>query len=231
MFLTLTGAEALYADMGHFGRSAIRIDWFPLVMPALLLNYFGQGALVLADPAAASDPFFLLFPGPLLWPAVALATAATVIASQAVISGAFTLVQQATQFGLLPRLDVRQTSDEEAGQIYVSQVNWLLAAAVIALVLGFGSSEALAAAYGVSVAGTMVATTLLVGAVARNRWGWGWPAVAAAVGGFGLLDLAFFAANLHKIPEGGWFPLLAAAAMAMMLVWRRGRAALLARRE
>ena len=232
VFLALTGAEALYADMGHFGRGAIRVDWFAFVMPALLLNYFGQAALVLGNPAAASDPFFLMFPGWFLIPAVALAAAATVIASQAVISGAFTLVQQAIQFGLLPRLDIRQTSEEAAGQIYVPQMNWLLAAAVLALVFGFGSSAALAAAYGISVAGTMLATTLLLAAVARARWGWGWPAVVALALPFLLLDLAFLLANAHKIPEGGWFPLVVgAAALTLVLVWRRGRAALLARRD
>ena len=232
VFLALTGAEALYADMGHFGRGAIRIDWFAFVMPALLLNYFGQAALVLGDPAAASEPFFLMFPGWFLLPAVALAAAATVIASQAVISGAFTLVQQAIQFGLLPRLDIRQTSEEAAGQIYVPQMNWLLAAAVLALVFGFGSSAALAAAYGISVAGTMVATTLLLAAVARARWGWGWPAVTALAAPFLLLDVVFLLANAHKIPEGGWFPLVVGVAvLTLALVWRRGRAALLARRD
>jgi KUP system potassium uptake protein len=162
VFLALTGGEALYADMGHFGRRAIRINWFVLVMPALVLNYLGQGALVLGDPAAPANPFFLLFPGWLLIPAVVLTTAATIIASQAVISGAFALVQQAIQLGVLPRLEVRQTSDESAGQVYVPQVNWLLAAAVLALVFGFRSSDALANAYGIAVAGDMLVTTLLV---------------------------------------------------------------------
>lgn len=232
VFLALTGAEALYADMGHFGRGAIRIDWFAFVMPALLLNYFGQAALVLGNPAAAAEPFFLMFPGWFLIPAVALAAAATVIASQAVISGAFTLVQQAIQFGLMPRLDIRQTSEEAAGQIYVPQMNWLLAVAVLALVFGFGSSAALAAAYGISVAGTMVATTLLLAAVARARWGWSWPAVTALAMPFLLLDMVFLLANAHKIPDGGWFPLMVGAAvLTLALVWRRGRAALLRRRD
>src|SRR5215213_4812303 len=231
-FLALTGGEALYADMGHFGRRAIRIDWFALVMPALVLNYLGQAALVLDDPAAAANPFFALFPGPLLYPAVALATAATVIASQAVISGAFALVQQAIQLGAVPRLEVRQTSEETAGQVYVPQVNWLLAAAVLALVLGFRSSEALANAYGIAVAGDMLVTTLLMVAVARGHWGAPWPLVAAVGAPFLLLDLAFVAGNLHKIPAGGWFPLLVgAAALGLMLLWRRGRAVLLARRD
>ena len=231
-FLALTGGEALYADMGHFGRHAIRIDWFRLVMPALVLNYLGQAALVLDDPAAAADPFFRLFPGPLLYPAVALATAATVIASQAVISGAFALVQQAIQLGAVPRLEVRQTSEETVGQVYLPQINWLLAAAVLALVLGFRSSEALANAYGIAVAGDMLVTTLLIMVVAHGHWGLPWPLVAAVAGPFLLLDLAFVAGNLHKIPGGGWFPLLVgAAALTMMLIWRRGRAVLLARRD
>ncbi len=165
-FLALTGGEALYADMGHFGRRAIRVNWFALVMPALVLNYLGQGALVLADPAAAENLFFLLFHGWLLVPAIVLTTAATIIASQAVLSGAFALVQQAIQLGAIPRLDVRQTSDESIGQVYVPQVNWLLAAAVLALVFGFGSSEALANAYGIAVAGDMLVTTVLVATVA-----------------------------------------------------------------
>ncbi len=162
VFLALTGAEALYADMGHFGSRSIRIDWFAIVMPALVLNYLGQGALVLADPSAASQPFFRLFDDRLLWVAVLLSTAATVIASQAVIAGAFTLVQQAIQLGVLPRLSIRQTSAEEAGQIYVAQVNWLLAAVVLLLVFGFRSSDRLANAYGIAVAGDMLVTSVLV---------------------------------------------------------------------
>ncbi len=172
VFLALTGGEALYADMGHFGRDAIRIDWFALVMPALVLNYLGQGALVLADHATASNPFFLLFPVWLLVPVVILTTAATIIASQAVISGAFALVQQAIQLGVLPRLEIRQTSAESAGQVYVPQINWLLAAAVLGLVFGFRSSDALANAYGIAVAGDMLVTTLLVATVARGVWHW-----------------------------------------------------------
>jgi KUP system potassium uptake protein len=231
-FLALTGGEALYADMGHFGRRAIRIDWFAIVMPALVLNYLGQAALVLDDPAAAANPFFGLFPGPLLYLAVALATAATVIASQAVISGAFALVQQAIQLGAVPRLEVRQTSEHTAGQVYLPLINWLLAAAVLGLVLGFRSSEALANAYGIAVAGDMLVTTLLMAVVARGHWGLSWPLVAAVAGPFLVLDLLFVSGNLHKIPHGGWFPLLVgAAALGMMLIWRRGRAALLARRD
>ena len=231
-FLALTGGEALYADMGHFGRRAIRIDWFAVVMPALVLNYLGQAALVLDDPAAGANPFFALFPGPLLYPAVALATAATVIASQAVISGAFALVQQAIQLGAVPRLEVRQTSEETAGQVYLPHVNWLLAAAVLGLVLGFRSSEALANAYGIAVAGDMLVTTLLMVMVARGHWGVPWPLVAAVAAPFLALDLAFVSGNLHKIPAGGWFPLLVGAvALGLMLLWRRGRAVLLARRD
>src|SRR3954469_17923012 len=232
VFLALTGGEALYADMGHFGRHAIRVDWFALVMPALVLNYLGQGALVLADPAAAANPFFLLFPTWLLLPVVLLATAATVIASQAVISGAFALVQQAIQLGALPRLEVRQTSEESAGQVYVPQVNWLLAIAVLALVFGFGSSDALANAYGIAVAGDMLVTTILVTTVAHGVWRWPLILVAPVATLFLALDLSFVASNTHKIPDGGWFPLIVGAiALTLMLTWRRGREVALARRE
>ena len=232
VFLALTGGEALYADMGHFGRRAIRIDWFVLVMPALMLNYLGQGALVLAAPAATSNPFFLLFNDRLLLPVVVLATGATVIASQAVISGAFALVQQAIQLGALPRLDVRQTSDETVGQVYVPQVNWLLAAAVLALVFGFRGSDALANAYGIAVAGDMLVTTLLIATVARGIWGWSWLAVVPVMGSFLVLDVIFVSANVHKIPDGGWFPLLVGATtLTLMLCWRRGRAVAFAKRD
>ena len=231
-FLALTGGEALYADMGHFGRRAIRVNWFALVMPALVLNYLGQGALVLANPAAATDPFFLLFPSWLLIPAVALATAATIIASQAVISGAFALVQQGIQLGVLPRMDVRQTSDEAIGQVYVPQINWLLAAAVLALVYGFGSSEKLANAYGIAVSGDMLVTTVLVTVVAVGVWRWPAWLVLPVAGLFLLLDIVFIAANLHKIPGGGWFPLLVGVvSLTLMLTWRRGRDVAFARRS
>ena len=231
VFLALTGGEALYADMGHFGRGAIRIDWFALVLPALVLNYLGQGALVLADPAAAANPFFLLFPGWLLVPAVGLTTLATVIASQAVLSGAFALVQQAIQLGAIPRLEVRQTSEESAGQVYVPQVNWLLAIVVLGLVFGFRSSDALANAYGIAVAGDMTVTTLLVATVARGLWRWPAALVFPVAGLFLALDLTFVAANAHKIPAGGWFPLLVGSvALTLMLVWRKGRAIAFARR-
>jgi KUP system potassium uptake protein len=230
VFLALTGAEALYADMGHFGREPIRLDWFGFVLPALVLNYFGQGALVLAHPEAADSPFFRLFPDWMLYPATLLATAATVIASQAVISGAFSLSQQAMQLSLLPRLDVRQTSERAIGQVYVPQMNWLLMVAVIALVVAFRSSDALAGAYGIAVVGTMLITTVLLAVVARRLWGWSTPVTAALVGFFLLIDLTFLAANVVKIPQGGWFPLLVGVVVfILMSTWRRGRQIILAR--
>ncbi len=230
VFLALTGAEALYADMGHFGRGPIRLDWFAFVLPALVLNYFGQGALVLAHPDAIGSPFFHLFPDWALVPVVLLATAATVIASQAVISGAFSLSQQAMQLGLLPRLDVHQTSDEAIGQVYVPQINWLLMICVLGLVLAFGSSDNLAAAYGIAVAGTMVITTGLLALVARRVWRWSLPVTAVVIGFFLLVDLAFFTANAVKIPQGGWFPLLVGAVVfTLMSTWRRGRQIVLER--
>ena len=230
VFLALTGAEALYADMGHFGRSPIRIDWFAIVLPALVLNYFGQGALILAHPDATDSPFFRLYPDWLLYPITLLATAATVIASQAVISGAFSLSQQAMQLSLLPRLDIRQTSEEAIGQVYVPQINWLLAICVIGLVLGFQSSSALAAAYGIAVVITMLVTTCLLAVVARRVWGWSILLTCAVIGVFLLIDLAFFAANIIKIPQGGWFPLLAGAVVfTIMSTWRRGRQIILER--
>ncbi len=230
VFLAMTGAEALYADMGHFGRGPIRLDWFAFVLPALMLNYFGQGALVLAQPETLDNPFYRMFPVWGLYPIVLLATAATVIASQAVISGAFSLSQQAMQLSLLPRLDVHQTSDEAIGQVYLPQINWLLMVCVIGLVLAFGSSEHLAAAYGVSVAGTMVITTGLLAVVARKIWRWSVPVTAAVIGFFLVVDLAFFAANAIKIPQGGWFPLvIGAVVFALMSTWRRGRQIVLER--
>jgi KUP system potassium uptake protein len=198
----------------------------------LVLNYIGQGALVLADPAAAANPFFLLFPAWLLFPVVLLATAATVIASQAVISGAFALVQQAIQLGVLPRLEVRQTSEHSAGQVYVPQVNWLLVTAVLGLVFGFRSSDALANAYGIAVAGDMLVTTLLVATVALGLWKWPPPVVVPVAGVFLLLDLTFVSANVHKIPDGGWFPLfVGAVSLTAMLSWRKGRAVAFAKRD
>jgi KUP system potassium uptake protein len=232
VFLALTGGEALYADMGHFGRRAIRLDWFLIVMPALVLNYFGQGALVLSNPETASNPFFFQFPDWSLIAVVVLTTAATIIASQAVISGAFALVQQAIQLGVLPRLDVRQTSDDRLGQVYVPQINWFLALAVLGLVLGFRSSDALANAYGIAVAGDMMVTTILVAVVARGVWGWPTPLVLTVAAMFLTLDVTFVSANVHKIPGGGWFPLVVAAvSLTLMLSWRRGRSVALARRE
>jgi KUP system potassium uptake protein len=232
VFLALTGGEALYADMGHFGRTSIRIDWFAFVMPALVLNYFGQGAMVHSNPVASSNPFFLMFPTSLLVPIVILTTAATVIASQAVISGAFALVQQAIQLGALPRLDVIRTSDEAVGQVYVPQVNWLLATAVLGLVFGFRSSDALANAYGIAVAGDMTVTTILVTTAAVVVWKWPLGFVAPVALLFLLLDTTFVVSNAHKIPQGGWFPLLiGSVALTLMLSWRRGREVALAKRE
>ena len=230
VFLALTGAEALYADMGHFGRGPIRLDWLNFVLPALVLNYFGQGALVLSHPEAVASPFFNLFPGWALYPVVLLATAATVIASQAVISGAFSLSHQAMQLSLLPRLDVRQTSKEAIGQVYVPQINWLLMVCVIALVVGFGSSDNLAAAYGIAVAGTMVITTCLLAVVARQLWRWSLPVTIGVIGFFTVVDLAFLTANLAKIVQGGWFPLLIGVVVfTLMSTWRRGRQIVLER--
>jgi KUP system potassium uptake protein len=224
VFLAVTGSEALYADMGHFGARPIRIAWIRLVMPCLLLNYFGQGSLVLADPQAARSPFFLLAPDWLQLPLVVLATAATVIASQAVISGAFSTTSQAIKLGLLPRMRIEHTSTTEAGQIYVPLANWLLLAAVLALVLTFRSSSNLAAAYGIAVALTMAVTTLGVAAVAHRRWDWSAPRLAALFVPLALLEAAFIAANSAKITHGGWFPLLLAAALFILFdTWTRGR--------
>jgi KUP system potassium uptake protein len=224
VFLALTGAEALYADMGHFGSKPIRIAWFWLVMPCLVLNYFGQGALVLTDEKAASNPFFLLAPGWLQFPLVILATAATVIASQAVISGAFSITSQAIKLGYLPRMQVEYTSETEAGQIYVPLINFLLLVAVMLLVVGFGTSSNLAAAYGRAVATTMVVTTLGVFVVARLKWDWPpWKALLAFAPLLAL-DLVFVAANSTKILHGGWFPIVFAASLYMIFAtWKRGR--------
>ena len=231
VFLVVTGGEALYADMGHFGRRPIRVAWFGLVLPALLLNYFGQGALVLEDPAAAANPFYRLAPVWSLYPLVALATAATVIASQALISGAFSLTHQAIQLGYCPRLPVSHTSARESGQIYVAPVNWALMIAACALVVGFGSSANLAAAYGMAVTATMLITTALLCVVARRRWGWGWGVLALAAA-FLPIDLAFLGANLFKLDDGGWFSLLVAAfGFTLMSTWKRGRAVLRERLE
>jgi KUP system potassium uptake protein len=228
--LAITGGEALYADMGHFGRFPIRLAWFAVVMPALLLNYFGQGALILSDPQALDNPFFRMAPDWALLPLVLLSTAATVIASQAVISGAFSMSRQAMQLGLMPQLDVFQTSTLTPGQIYIPQINYLLLIAVVALVLAFGSSSALAAAYGFAVTGTMAVTTVLAGAVARGVWHWRWPAVLAVMAPLLTVDLALFGANALKIPSGGWFPLaIAIVVFTVMTTWRTGRRLVLAR--
>ncbi|MBI4541485.1 MAG: potassium transporter Kup [Gemmatimonadetes bacterium] len=224
VFLVVTGGEALYADMGHFGRRPIRLAWFTVVFPSLLLNYFGQGALLLRDASAAEHPFYRLAPGWALYPVVALATGATVIASQAVISGAFSLTRQAVQLGYLPRITIRHTSAVEIGQIYVPSVNWALLLATIGLVLGFGSSSNLAAAYGVAVALTMIITVALAERVMRDIWRWSWPVVAAIAGSLLIVHLAFLGATAIKIPQGGWFPLVVGAAGYVLLsTWRRGR--------
>jgi KUP system potassium uptake protein len=224
VFLVVTGGEALYADMGHFGKRPIRLAWFALVLPALLLNYFGQAALLLGDPKAAEQPFFLLAPDWALLPLVALATAAAIIASQALISGAFSLTRQAIQLGYCPRLDIEHTSSHEIGQVYVPQVNWVLMVSTIAIVIGFGSSTALAAAYGIAVTLTMVITAMLLHVVATDRWHWP-PVVAFAVTGLFLsVDLAFFGANALKILHGGWLPLVIGAALfTLMTTWKTGR--------
>jgi KUP system potassium uptake protein len=223
VFLVVTGGEALYADMGHFGGTPIRLAWFAIVLPALVLNYFGQGALVLSDPAEVSQPFYELAPTWALYPLVLLATTATVIASQAVISGVFSLTGQIVQLGLLPRLTIVQTHGEEKGQIYIPLINWLLMIATIGLVLGFRSSDNLASAYGVAISTMMVITTVLAFFVAQ-RWGWNvwWTGILAVA--FLVVDLAFFGANLLKIADGGWYPLLIAGlVLLLMWSWRRGR--------
>jgi KUP system potassium uptake protein len=224
VFLVVTGGEALYADMGHFGRRPIRVAWYGLVLPALLLDYFGQGALLLRDPAALENPFFLLAPAWARVPLVLLAAAATVIASQAVISGAFSLTRQAVNLGYLPRTSICHTSAQEIGQIYVPSVNWLLLGSTVVLVLAFERASALAAAYGVAVTTTMLLTTGLLYLVARERWGWRRALAAPVFGLFLVVDLAFFSANIVKVPEGGWFPLLLGGAVFVVFTtFRRGR--------
>ena len=226
--LAITGAEALYADMGHFGNVPIRIAWFALVLPALMLNYFGQGALLIAHPEAITNPFYLAFPGWALYPMIALATAATVIASQATITGAFSLTRQAIQLGYLPRLNVLHTSAQKIGQIYLPAINWTLLAAVIAAVIGFGSSSGLAAAYGVAVVGTMLVDTVLTFFVIRHSWRFNLWLCVMATGFFFIVDTSFFAATLFKVADGGWFPLaLGIVMLTVMLTWRRGRQLLL----
>jgi KUP system potassium uptake protein len=226
--LAFTGAEALYADMGHFGKRPIQLAWTGLVLPALALNYMGQGALLMRDPAALAHPFYRLFSEAWLIPAVVLATLATVIASQAVISGAYSMTKQAMQLGLLPRLQVRYTSNKEAGQIYMPEVNWLLLAAVLLAVVGFGSSSALASAYGIAVTVTMLITTVLTFFVVRHAWHYPLPVALAATGFFLLLDAMLVAACMLKFLDGGWFPLVAGVLIfVVMATWRRGRELLL----
>ncbi|MBI3935514.1 MAG: potassium transporter Kup, partial [Betaproteobacteria bacterium] len=230
VLLAFTGAEALYADMGHFGRWPIRMAWFGLVLPGLVLNYFGQGALLIASPQAITNPFYLAFPSWALYPMVALATAATVIASQATISGAYSMTKQAIQLGFLPRMNVVHTSARQFGQIYIPAINWALLVLVVAAVVGFGNSSNLASAYGVAVTGTMTVTTILTFFVIR--FGWGYPLVLCIFSSafFFIIDVTFFSSALLKLMDGGWFPLALGVAMfALMMTWRRGREILFAR--
>jgi KUP system potassium uptake protein len=224
VLLVVTGGEALYADLGHFGRKPIRLAWYSLVFPALSLSYLGQGALLLADPTAAADVFFRMGPSWTLYPMVALSTCATVIASQALISGVYSLTSQATMLGFMPRLDVRHTSAEERGQIYMPAVNAALMVATIGLVLGFGSSQGLAAAYGAAVTLTMTITSILLFFLAHRRWNWSWPKAALLTLVFLTPELAFVFANSSKIDDGGWFPLVMGAVLfTLMTTWQRGR--------
>jgi KUP system potassium uptake protein len=222
--LAVTGAEALYADMGHFGKRSIRLAWFGLALPSLILNYFGQGGVILYNPEAAANPFYLLAPRPLLYPLIVLATMAAIIASQAMISGAFSLTQQCVQLGYSPRVTIIHTSKQEAGQIYIPEVNTALMLGCLAVVLGFRSSTALGAAYGIAVTGTFLMTTILMYAVSRTWWGWSrWRAIAL-VGPFLIIDGAFFGANLLKVKQGGWVPLaIAFGIFILMTTWNRGR--------
>lgn len=227
VFLTVTGAEALYADLGHFGRKPIQLAWFALVFPALVLNYLGQGALVLKHPETASDPFFLMFPSWALLPVVVLATFATIIASQAVITGAFSLVRQAIHLGFLPRMQILFTSESQTGQIYLPSVNTMLLIGVLTLVVVFGSSEALATAYGISVTGAMVVTSIMAFEFVRKTWNWSLLTATAMLLPLLLLEMVFLGANLLKIHDGGYIPVLFALAFTViMLTWRRGTAIL-----
>ncbi len=222
--LVVTGGEALYADMGHFGKRPIRVAWFSLVLPALMINYFGQGALLLTQPEAASNPFYGLVPRSVLYPMVVVATAAAIVASQALISGAFSLTQQAAQLGYCPRVTIKHTSYTERGQIYIPEVNWWLMVACIALVASFKTSSHLASAYGIAVTGTMTITTLLFYVVTRERWGWSRLQSGALTALFLVVDLAFLSANLIKVEQGGWFPLvLALVIYTLMSTWKQGR--------
>ena len=222
--LAVTGAEALYADMGHFGRKPIRIAWLGLVMPGLLLNYFGQGAMIIDDPEVVHKVFFALVPQDYILVLVALSTMAAVIASQAVITGVFSLTRQAIQLGYLPRMDIRHTSETAIGQIYISRVNWILMGGVVALVIGFGSSSALAGAYGLAVTGAMLVDAALATMVAILVWRWKWPVAVGVFGFLAIPDLAFFIANALKIPDGGWLPLIVAIFVYFTITtWRKGR--------
>lgn len=224
VFLVVTGSEALYADMGHFGRRPIRLAWVVLVMPALLLNYFGQGALLISDPGAISNPFYALAPGWARIPLIILATMATVIASQALISGAFSLTQQAIQLGYLPRMNVDHTSPRQIGQVYLGAVNYLLMITCVGVVFAFGTSSSLAAAYGVAVTTTMVITSAILYVVMRKRWGWSVAVAGSLTAVFLAIDLAFFGANIIKVPEGGWFPLaVGLIVLIVMVTWKTGR--------
>jgi KUP system potassium uptake protein len=224
VILVVVGGEALYADMGHFGRRPIMLGWYGVVLPSLILVYFGQGALLIRDPGAIDNPFYRMSPHALLYPLVVLATFATVIASQALITGAFSLTHQAIQLGYSPRVRVRHTSESQIGQIYVPAVNWLLMIACLGLVVGFRRSENLAAAYGLAVSTTMVMTTVLFSVVARRHFGWRRPHVIAVCAVFLVVDSAFFGATLFKIPDGGWFPLIVGAIIfTIMTTWRTGR--------
>lgn len=223
--LAITGAEALYADMGHFGRKPIRLAWFSFVLPALVLNYMGQGALILREQAAAANPFFLLAPRGMLYPMVALATMAAVIASQALISGAFSLTQQCVQLGYAPRMTIIHTSDTEHGQIYIPEVNRALMVGCLAIVLGFRSTTALGAAYGIAVTGSMAISTILFSTLARTRWNWSWNKVIGFAVAFLVVDLSFFGANALKIAHGGWVPIVIAISLyTLMTTWSSGRA-------
>ena len=223
VFLVLTGGEALYADLGHFGRSPIQLGWFTVALPALLLNYAGQGALMLRHPEAAENPFFLMAPSWARYPLIGLATLATIIASQALISGAFSITLQAQQLGFLPRMRTIHTSPTAIGQIYIPFVNWTLMIACLLTIIGFRSSTNLAAAYGVAVTATMAITTILFGVVARRRWRWSPVLVSVLAGFFLVIDAAFLTANVIKIPQGGWFPLVVAAVIVViMTTWKRG---------
>ncbi|MDP3088768.1 MAG: potassium transporter Kup [Methylotenera sp.] len=228
--LSVTGAEALYADMGHFGRFPIRLAWFGFVLPSLILNYFGQGALILQHPESVKNPFYLLAPEWMLFPLIILATLAAVIASQAVITGAFSVSRQALQLGYLPRMHVEHTSESQEGQIYMPRVNWGLMIGVMVLVLSFKSSGNLAAAYGIAVTGDMIITTLLAGIVFHHIWGWSKLRTGLLVGMFLVVDVAFFSANILKIPDGGWVPLVIGIVIfTLMLTWKTGRAMVYAR--